>query len=568
LKIKLQFLLVLLLPVSAWSATWFVRPGVYDGQDASGYPIVRAGVYGAQNGTNYGNAWNGLRSVVWGAGGVQSGDTLYVCGTHIYSFTNDLSLNLQASTGSQWGTTIRMDWSADPGVMFGGAIDNRPDTVWYGPDTNGVYWSPQHGIQSAVQAPILFEVDGTNITRLTTKTNTTWVGDLGSTAFIGNTNFVKTLTGAAPSGNLALGGGGWTIWLSYFASNTNILFQNCHFIGRFPFVCSEKNKYITFDQCTFMQGAGVDLYYGQDHWTFSNCEIGYTRCGIYTHIEGLPSGPNYLTVANCYIHDCATANYPDQDGHSIGVQGSSFCLLTHNTIARTGAAIEFWTYNNPMSNNVICYNAIHDVHQCTVTTGEGIGISGDNTASVPGLRTGIQIFGNIIWNTDGHGISSNNKDYMTVFNNTIYNAAVGIDFGIVGGNAYGMVQNNLIAGTRSTYILAIAGDAPSTNNLVVNYNLYATNAVSKSVLVSTTLPHDANSIYAQSLFDSTPPTSVNNFRLSRDSKAIAAGTPVGMPQDFSGTLISTNRPPDIGAFEFIYASSSLSPPRRLHVVDE
>lgn len=40
------------------------------------------GSYGAENGTSYADAWDGLGSVVWGAGGVGAGDTLYVCGTH------------------------------------------------------------------------------------------------------------------------------------------------------------------------------------------------------------------------------------------------------------------------------------------------------------------------------------------------------------------------------------------------------------------------------------------------------------------------------------------------------
>jgi len=88
------------------------------------------------------------------------------------------------------------------------------------------------------------------------------------------------------------------------------------------------------------------------------------------------------------------------------------------------------------------------------------------------------------------------------------------------------------------------------------------------VLVSTTLPHDRNSIYAQPLFASNPPVSIDDFRLGPASKAIGAGTPGGLAQDFSGALISTNQPPDIGAFELISASKPISPPSWLHAVGQ
>ena len=555
---------LLLLPFPTWPATWFVRPGVYDGQDTNGNPVALGAVCGMQNGTNYDNAWNGLQAVVWGASGVNTGDTLYVCGTHIYSFTNDTRLNQQAATGTQSGVTIRMDWPDAPGLVFVGAIDSRPGTVWYGPDTNGVYWSPQAPLQAGTawqtQTPLCFQVDGTAITPLTRKTNTTWVGDLGSAAFIGNTNFVKTTTGAAPSNNMAMAMYGWKFW---FVSNTNITFRSCHFLGNFPFVTSG-NKYIICDGCTFMQGIQLDLYYGHDYWTFANCEIGFTTCGIYTHINGQPRGPNYLIVTNCYIHDCDTKDYPDADGHGIGVQGGSFCLLTHNHIERTGSAIEFWTQSQPMSNNIISYNAISDTHVCKVSAGNGVSISGDNTLSVPGLRTGIRIFGNVIWNTQASGIGSNNKDYMEVFNNTIYNAQRGIGFGVIGGNAYGMVQNNIIVGTRGPYAIAIRGDTASTTNLLVNYNLYPGNATSANISVSSNVPHDQNSVFADTVFLSSTPSAAPGFQLRAGSKAIKAGIPAGLTQDFAGNPIPATAP-DIGAYQYSPLSSGLLPPDGLRV---
>lgn len=51
------------------AATWVVRPGNNS--------------YGSNDGTSYGNAWPGFGKVIWGAGGVREGDTLFVCGVHV-----------------------------------------------------------------------------------------------------------------------------------------------------------------------------------------------------------------------------------------------------------------------------------------------------------------------------------------------------------------------------------------------------------------------------------------------------------------------------------------------------
>jgi hypothetical protein len=52
---------------------WYVRP--------------TGTTYGAGNGTSYANAWSGFASIVWGAGGILAGDTLYIDGTHTTQLT-------------------------------------------------------------------------------------------------------------------------------------------------------------------------------------------------------------------------------------------------------------------------------------------------------------------------------------------------------------------------------------------------------------------------------------------------------------------------------------------------
>ena len=59
-----------LMTSQAWGAVFYVRP-------------YMAGGYGSSNGTGFVAAFNGFDRIRWGAGNVQAGDTLYVCGEHL-----------------------------------------------------------------------------------------------------------------------------------------------------------------------------------------------------------------------------------------------------------------------------------------------------------------------------------------------------------------------------------------------------------------------------------------------------------------------------------------------------
>lgn len=69
--IRYLFLVLFLISsLGANAATWYVRP-------------VAGGPYGSDNGTSYADAWDGFAAVVWGVSGVNSGDTLKVCGSFV-----------------------------------------------------------------------------------------------------------------------------------------------------------------------------------------------------------------------------------------------------------------------------------------------------------------------------------------------------------------------------------------------------------------------------------------------------------------------------------------------------
>ena len=61
---------------------WFVRPA--------------GGSYGKEDGSSYQDAWDGLLNVVWGPGGVEAGDALYISGLHVHEVTTTNNMNTQA----------------------------------------------------------------------------------------------------------------------------------------------------------------------------------------------------------------------------------------------------------------------------------------------------------------------------------------------------------------------------------------------------------------------------------------------------------------------------------------
>jgi len=545
------------------------------------------GVYGQQDGKSYANAWNGLFSIRWGEGGVEPGDNLFVCGTHAYTLNN---LNFFGTQGTTYVSesggsadnliTIRMDSPFELGTLWGtarNAVNGGPN--WSGPDSNGVYMTSNPPFSAD------YWMSGTNIQLLDRETAPSWVGHNGATFSTNGTWFVKTPDGTAPGTNICTSGLGYCF---NFGRSSYLRFFACRFRNAAPGMDSAGwnvsndtqsslplSSYITFDGCDLRYDSQLTPTPGNDHWTVKNSELSFSPNAIYTFLNQRPFGANSLTVQSNYIHDIGTFRFPHQDAHAIGIQGGAGHLIEGNQIENTGSAIEFWTYSQPMSNHIIRHNFIKNIHVKAVTGGGGIAISGDNVASVRGLRTGIKIYGNLIVNTgleateswQGNGIGSNNKDYTEIYNNTVYNAVTGISISVVNANPQAMIKNNLISNSRGPYQIRVAGDTSATINLSVDYNLYfpITNA-STQLLIYSSQSHDQHSVYASPLFFSNQPSAPGDFRLKQGSSALGAGTPVGLVYDFFGAPIPTNVPPDIGALQSSASINSILPASDLHVL--
>lgn len=567
------------------ASSWYVRPGVYTNFNGNtGAPIAQAGVYGTQNGTSYQNAWNGIQSIVWGAGGVEPADSLYLCGTHWFMASNNNFIGSSTTAyisesgySTDFPITIRMDYAQDPGTLWGvwcNGINGGP--TWHGPDANGVF------ISSNVSYSADYFANGTNVVLLNRETASTWTNDYGATFMTNGVWYVKTPDGSNPAGKICVSGLGYRFNLG---RSSNICFLNCRLYNKAPawdiasFNPNQDTQtqiplstYITFDTCDIRYNSEIIPTPGNDHWTVTNCELAFSCYGVYTFLNDRPFGANYLTVVNNFIHDMGTARFPDPDGHGIGVQGGQGHVIQGNIISNTGAAIEFYTDTQPMSNIVICDNFIQNIRVEANTVGQGIGVGGLNADMVVGQCTGIKIYGNIIMNTgigatqnyQGYGIVSGCKDYVDIANNVVYQPqSYGIALFPQGVSVQARVVNNIIVNPQFGYFEIIG--ATSSANLLIDNNLYYSNSpLANPFNLYPSSGHDQHSVFNNPLFVSTNPAVALDFRLSSSSKAIQAGIPVGLLHDFSGTPYPAAVPPDIGAYKFV--STPPAPPSNLHVI--
>jgi hypothetical protein len=129
--------------------------------------------------------------------------------------------------------------------------------------------------------------------------------------------------------------------------------------------------------------------------------------------------------------------------------------------------------------------------------------------------------------------------------------------------AQAKIANNIIIDPISAYI-SIAGGV-SSSNLLIDYNLfYPATGLTSQFVVSPVAPHDQHSVFASPMFLSATPSTAADFQLRTRSKAIKAGIPAGLTQDFAGNPIPATVP-DIGAFQYSPLSIGLLPPDGLRV---
>ncbi|MBF0593355.1 MAG: right-handed parallel beta-helix repeat-containing protein [Candidatus Omnitrophica bacterium] len=565
---------------------WYARLGVYTGTLNDYIPVSSHGVYGTQDGTSYANAWNGIRDIVWGENGVAAGDDLYVCGSHVYATSSGNFITEQAREyikesgySPDFPVTIRMDCPSDPGMLWGVFQDNRTAVTWNGPDINGVYTTGN------LQYGAVAEMTAQGMSWMKAMTSSSWTADPGAAYFDSNTKVtsVKTTDGRSPAGKVYSGNYGFRLDLSrssyvrfYKANFYNSELRKDSLNATDTLVPPSHHIVIDSSVIRYIPYMAIGLRGGHNNWTVRNSEIAFVADAIYLmgydKYQGVTGPQNFVASGN-KIHDTGLPGFQDNDCHGIGVQSGLNHVLENNEIYNTGgSAIELWTGSEPMNNMIIRNNFIHDTYVRCGTSSSGIVVSGDNSSTVMGLRTGIEIYGNIIMNTGngaplsgtdwhGRGIASGNKDPMDVYNNVMINTRGGISATVI--QSPGDGPETLAGRFYNNMIINPWGGAPymqfigPTVTAAIDYNLFypAKASTPGAFVLSPVVEHDQHSVYASPDFVSSNPVKAQDVALKSTSPAIDKGFDMGLTADFVGTTIPQGKCVDIGAFEYFAGSS-------------
>ncbi len=557
-------------------STWYVRPLVDldDETDEFGNPMADRGVYGKQDGTSYRDAFNGIADIRWGEQGVEAGDTLYVCGAHVYHARADYwtwpvtGYIRESGYSREFPITITMDGPQGRGMLTGIFREVPSSVTWLGPDQNGVYRTNDLPYGAAAV------FDGARYVWLDRREAPTWADGDGPAVYnrpreqeswLVETTYLKLPDGQPPHEEIYSADRGFRFDLG---RSRYLRFSRCRFFNAALRMNSNRDTVtptppatnVVFEECDlgYEYETLLDLSEGMDDWIIRDCNVHHAGKGIHT---GTPGYVYRLLVERCAIHDIGAPGFPNGDAHAIGIQNGEDHVIQNNHIWKTaGSAIEFWSSKYTMRNMTVRYNFIHDTTGLAETSASGIVISGGSETG-PGKRTGFRIHHNVIMNTAGgdeswrgFGIASNNIDAVEIYNNVLYNTYHGIRLVTsTGAHDYPVkarVYNNMIIRPKGYYAFVTGSDEPWTE-LRWDYNLYypATDTAS-DFYFGQQVARDAHSVLDAPSFVAEPPQNANDFQLGADSPAIDAGTSAGLSRDYAGWVIPWGSAPDIGAFEY------------------
>ncbi len=562
----------------AQAEDWFVQPS------------AATGTYGNEDGTDYDNAWNGLLNVVWGTNGVDAGDTLYVCGTHIYDmqqWEGDTYCDINVSGGDSEVLRVTISGSYDipnepdePGIIWGAYKINyntwvqeldeseNPSGVW------SINLTGQHQndwfFKDADTASHVFldKVDSKNdLINNSTATDSFY--------YEYPTLSVRT-DGTDPTGHIYANSFGYVFKLANenYITFKDLEIYNMVFRGDYTGGNIYESDYITWENCKLtygMKNALLSISDGNDYMKVIDCELSYARNGIYNQSNTNNAPKNYLYKGN-YIHDIGTQTWLQvtNDNHGIGIQGGNHLvnevgIIEDNIIERVGSGIALYVnMSQDIKNTIVRRNIVTDMRpNLTYATGYGISLMCDNDA--PGTKSGNKVYQNIIIGNqvapyDGKvGIFVAFDSKTDIYNNTIYNCDVGLFIGPVGNtipeNVY--VRNNIILdcptnvkrhSNLSGYTINIDDNIywPASSNFV----FYCQSGCEYNFTEWKSFGFDPNSTVANPHFKNASGAYLNadDFKLTAYSPAIDTGADMDLETDFVGNSIVGDH--DIGAYEY------------------
>lgn len=539
--------------LAADNRTWYVRP--------------EGGRYGREDGTSYGDAWNGLRSVVWGPEGVAPGDTLYVCGLHLRVLhTTDppssSAIYPVAGLSETERTTIRGDYPGDPGIVWGAAgvlheaWKRESDVLWSIriPGSCYIDWFFQD-----ISADAWIVLDRTGSVEEATRSP-------GSFFYAGQREdrlYVHLTDSGDPTGRVYINKFGY--WFDMDGTHHVTfrdlkLYNHTRFCQRF-WVVSD----IEWNGCTVFYGDHFLLKFfdHQHRMSIINCEIGWAGNGIYL-ISTTDDSPRDFVVRGNYIHDIGVRpSSQNSDAHAFGAQGLRNALIEDNVCENTGTGISFYAWTDQEAkDNTIRRNIVRNTHLLGGANSRGIETMCDNDSLSD--KSGNIFYQNIVVNAE-MGYRFTHEDTQMVYNNVASQCNIGFAFvrRYLGYGPRVRLRNNIVHKSRERHLLFLS--SCSTDCMLdSDYNLFYPDgpALFKvnneegdlrgwRAFVERPFVYDPHSRAVDPSF--VDPDKLD-FRLRPDSPCIDAGIDVGLHADFEGGRVPEGMGPDIGPYEYAFVA--------------
>lgn len=288
-----------LTPSMASAADWYVRPA--------------GGGYGNEDGSSYANAWDGLENIVWGSGGVQAGDSLYVCGLHLRNFAQTpgaIIITVGASgSGEDSRITIRGDCPGDPGVIWGGAIMSHEDWVDEGSNTwsitlpKNLYSGWFFEDVTPDSWTVLDKVSSVDDCKATP-------GSFYSENYVyGSKLYVHSSDNGNPTGRITGNRLGYRFIIdeTHHITWLNLKFYSIYRFLDFTATPPDYVTYMKWENCTFWYGEKLIFFFkeGSHHLEFIGCDIGWAQNGIgfaENSPHSRPNAPHHYVIRGNYFH--------------------------------------------------------------------------------------------------------------------------------------------------------------------------------------------------------------------------------------------------------------------------
>jgi hypothetical protein len=547
----------------AHSREWYVRP--------------ESGTYGKSNGSSYDSAWKGFGNVIWGEHGIQPGETLYICGTHIYTLkirdgwlVTKADINVTSGSGENKRITIRGDYPGDPGTVWGAyIIDTEP---WE--DEGGGVWSIT--LPGDSYAHWYFELGAGGTYKELTKQNSIdmvrsnpgshYSPDYGHNSRL----YIQCSDSGSPEGRILCNRFGYDFKLG---DNRYITFSHLKLLNPTRIEPAARPSFITWDGCTLLYGEHSLLgFWGKtEGMKVINCELGWAANGIYTISNTDDATCNYKFKGN-YIHDMGVHPVTQNgDAHSIGIQGGENGIIEDNFIENCGTGPLLYAFTDQkLKNTVVRRNFIRNLHILGRASGYGVSTQCMNDSLSD--KSGNSFYQNIVADSPV-GYRFQFQQEQKVYNNIASNCDVGVAStrGYKGTGANVLFVNNIVYKSKKYHVKWVG----HSERFRINFdrNLYYPNDrkmffiklqpfETKAPLINRELTQEEWRFldFPSCMFDGhsvfKDPRLTRQVKLKNNisvyapaynSPAVNAGMNVGLTEDIAGAPIG--RETDIGPFE-------------------